>query len=91
MKGEILFEKMTNISDEYVAEAAMGDVYGNPRRPRQESRFTRFINSGWGVACMCAVVALAVVMAIIRFAPDVGPVGPGGVPTGQFALPQVRV
>ena len=75
MKGEIFFEKMTNISDEYIAEAALGDAYGNPRREREENPFIRFVNSGWGVAMICAIVSLIAVVALARWGQTEPPVG----------------
>ena len=70
MKGEILFEKMTNISDEYVREAAL--IPGmrrthRDRHDRPENALTRFMNSGWGVAMLCAVVSLIAVIALARW------------------------
>ena len=66
---------MTNISDEYIAEAALGDAYGNPRREREENPFIRFVNSGWGVAMICAVVSLIAVVALARWGQTEPPVG----------------
>ena len=85
MKGEILFEKMTNIADEYVAEAAMGEAYGNPRRPRETGPVLRFLGSGWGAAVICALISITVAVALIRWGQagtPVGPVGPAG-PAGH--------
>ena len=75
MRGEILFEKMTNISDEYIAEAALGDAYGNPRREKEENPFIRFVNSGWGVAMICAIVSLVAVVALAKWGQTEPPVG----------------
>ena len=75
MKGEVLFEKMTDISDEYIAEAALGDAYGNPRREREENPLIRFVNSGWGVAMICAIVSLIAVVALARWGQTEPPVG----------------
>ena len=90
MRGEILFEKMADISDEYIAEAALGDAYGNPRREKEENPVIRFLNSGWGVAMICAIVSLAAVVGLVRWGRMVEPVGPpygpSGNPSGQFAF-----
>ena len=56
MKGEILFEKMTGISEEYITEAALVPALGASPAEKPESRFaalSRALNSGWGVACIC--------------------------------------
>ena len=66
---------MTNISDEYIAEAALGDAYGNPRREREENPFIRFVNSGWGVAMICAIVSLVAVVALAKWGQTEPPVG----------------
>ncbi len=66
---------MTDISDEYIAEAALGDAYGNPRREKEENPFIRFINSGWGVAMICAIVSLVAVVALARWGQAEPPVG----------------
>lgn len=78
MKGEILFEKMTNISDEYVTEAAMGEAYGNPRAERKDGGPGRFLNSGWGVAAVCALVSVMVIVVLVRWGGAGAPIGPAG-------------
>ncbi len=80
---------MTNISDEYIAEAALGDAYGNPRREKEENAFIRFINSGWGVAMICAIVSLIAVVAMVKWGQmgdPVDPVGPSGSPSKEFGF-----
>ena len=86
MRGEILFEKMTDISDEYIAEAALGDAYGNPRREKEKNPFIRFLNSGWGVAMLCAIVSLAAVVGLVRWGRMGEPIGPSGTPSARFAF-----
>ncbi len=75
MKGEIFFEKMTNISDEYIQEAALLPRAGRPRRVRPENAFTRFMDSGWGVAMLCAVVSLIAVVALAKWGQTELPAG----------------
>ncbi|MBE6653365.1 MAG: hypothetical protein E7610_08145 [Ruminococcaceae bacterium] len=81
MRGEILFEKMTDIADEYISEAALGDAYGNPRRERQETALARFLSSGWGVACICFIVAVATLVGMAHWGQ---PGGPGSSSSPRF-------
>ena len=87
MRGVVLFEKMTHISDEYVSEAAIGEAYGNPRQEKAESPISRFLNSGWGVAIVCTFVSLFVVVALVRWGQAGSPVGPAGVPVDSDTEP----
>ena len=66
MNGRTVFERMTNVRDQFLEEAAFvpqgGTVLAPPRRKSRDNWFTRFANSGWGVACICFVVAVAAVI-----------------------------
>ncbi|MBQ9780453.1 MAG: hypothetical protein IJW00_05870 [Clostridia bacterium] len=77
MKGSLAFEKLTGISDRYVEEAAAFSV---PEKKVAGSspweRFNRFINSGWGVAMICCLVAAGVMTGIIAAGHMAGPEGP---------------
>lgn len=70
MRGEILFEKMTGISEEYITEAALVPAVGASPARKPENRFaalSRALNSGWGVACICFIVAIAAVVGILHW------------------------
>ena len=78
MKGEILFEKMTGISDRYVKEAAL--IPPTKSSAKQGfSALSRALNSGLGVACICIVVAIAAVVGMAAW----GRMGSGIVPGGN--------
>ncbi|MBR5124747.1 MAG: hypothetical protein IKU90_06415 [Clostridia bacterium] len=90
MKGEILFEKMTGISDEYVAEAALVAPVGVESHKRNRfSSLSSALNSGWGVACICFVVAIATVVGMVawgRMGDDVPTVPPVHQPALRFSF-----
>ena len=70
MRGEILFEKMTGISEEYITEAALVPAVGASPAKKPENRFaalSRVLNSGWGVACICLLLAIATVVSILHW------------------------
>ena len=85
MKGEVLFEKMTHISDEYIAEAALIPGVRRPKRERPDNTFTRFMASGWAVAMICALVSLSAVVAIVHWGQMGGPTIPGST-TSDFSF-----
>ena len=68
MRGEVLFEKMTGISDEFIAEAALVAPVGvaAPKK-RPFASLSRALNSGWGVACICLLLAIAAVVSILHW------------------------
>ena len=89
MKGEILFEKMTGISDEYIREAALVAPVGGAPAERPERRFaslSRALNSGWGVACICFIVAIATVVGMVAWGRMGDMTGPGSDPSTRFAF-----
>ena len=92
MKGEILFEKMTGISEEYITEAALVPAVGASPAKRPENRFaalSRALNSGWGVACICFIVAIAAVVGMVawgRMGDPVDPFGPGSDPSVRYTF-----
>lgn len=71
MMGRIVFEKITDISDKFLEEAAfIPEVEGyhvKSRRGLGNSGFSRFMNSGWGVAMICCLVAVATVAGILSW------------------------
>ena len=95
MKGITAFSLMSEIDLDIIEEsmALVGEskaVVGG--RVKEESALSRFLNSGWGVAMICAVVSLAVLIAMIQAGrnapvkpPVVGTAESGGVtePEGE--------
>ncbi len=84
MKTLNIASTFTNISELYIAEAA--DMpYATAVIPveKRKNGFVRFINSGWGVAMLCALVAIAVTVGILAAGRAAGPVTtlPGAGPT----------
>ena len=84
MKGITAFEAIGNLSDTLIMSAALPDdacpVVTSPR----PSAFKRFMNSSWGVAAVCALVAVSV-MGGILWAGNRSDPTPGGTPpiTGE--------
>lgn len=90
MRGQLAFEAIGSLPDDLITEAAgyLGFLQGSGGRAsaadgrrREPSVLSRFFESGWGVALVCAVVSLSVLSGIIWAGqrPPVG--GPGGVET----------
>ena len=89
MKGQTAFEALSGVRDDLIEEAVellglldmdAASVGRRPRRERGESLFSRFMDSSWGVALLCAVVSLSVLSAIVwagNRPPVGGPAGPG--------------
>lgn len=77
MSGFEIFEKMTNVSDKFIEEAA---EMPNPEpavvKTSRWEKFSHFMNSGWGVAMICCLVAAAVMAGIIAAGRATGPVKP---------------
>ena len=73
MTGQVAFEALTNVRDEFITEAAEALGFlteatpAASRKPRErgENPFTRFFSSGWGVAVICAAVSISVLGGII--------------------------
>lgn len=63
-----LFEKFDGLNDRYIAEAEIPDAHLRATvasTPHRKGGFSRFFNSGWGVAVICALVAVSVMGGII--------------------------
>ena len=69
MTRENIMEAMNGIGDHLIAEAAqkLGFLSDTPvtHKPKRRSAFSRFMNSGWGVAAVCALIAVSVMGGII--------------------------
>ena len=85
MSREIILGALNGIRDEYITEAAAAlgllgataPAYTKPAREHRENLLSRFFNSGWGVAVICAVVSLSVLGGIV-WAGQRPTVPPGG-------------
>lgn len=67
MKGMALFAGMSDVRDSLIEESLM--LFDTPAEelcPKGQNAFSRFLSSGWGVAVICTVVSLGVLMGIIR-------------------------
>lgn len=77
MSGLDIFEKMTNVNDRFIEEAA---EMPNPElavvKTSRWERFSHFMNSGLGVAMICCLVAAAVMTGIIAAGRAGGPARP---------------
>ena len=79
MKGILAYRAFNGISDTFVEESLIPEsvLLSIPaRKDRETSVLRRFLNSGWGAACISMTVALAVLMGIIY----AGHRDPGGPP-----------
>ena len=89
MNGRTVFERMTGVSDKFLEEAAFvpagGKVLASPRR-RGENWLTRFASSGWGVACICFVVAVAAVIGMAAWGRMGNTTRPGDTSSGRFSF-----
>ena len=84
MKSLNIASTFTNINELYIAEAAeMPYEAAVIPVEKRKNGFVRFINSGWGVAMLCALVAVAVTLGILAAGRAAGPVTtlPGAGPT----------
>ena len=81
---------MTGISDEFIAEAALvapAGVTAPGKKPF--ASLSRALNSGWGVACICFIVAIAAVVGMVawgRMGNDVPTVPPVYHPASRFSF-----
>ena len=87
MNGQLAFEAIGSLPDDLIAEAAgyLGFLQGSGGRAsaadgrrREPSVLSRFFESGWGVALICAVVSLSVLSGIIWAGQRPPSGGPGG-------------
>ena len=67
IQGLTISEALGDIRSEYLLEAeeAYFVAITQKRRPSRNGWLTRFVNSGWGVAIICALVAISVMGGII--------------------------
>ena len=90
IQGLTISEALGDIRSEYLLEAeeAYFVAITQKRRPSRNGWLTRFVNSGWGVAIICALVAVSVMGGIIWAGFRAGDVPPGynDVITGEVYL-----
>ena len=78
---------MTGISDEFIAEAALVAPVGVAAPGKKPfASLSRALNSGWGVACICFIVAIAAVVGMVAWGRMGEAVGPGSDPSVRFAF-----
>ena len=84
MRGEVLFEKMTGISDEFIAEAALVAPVGvaAPKKRPFASLSTAW-RRGLSAACICLIVAIT---AAVAWEPVRDFIGQGNHPSGRFTF-----
>ena len=86
MKGEILFEKMTGISDEYVMEAALvAPVTAESGKKRRVASLSTAWRRGLSAACICLIAAITAVGGLVAWE-RMGTAGPGSDPSVRFAF-----
>ncbi|MBQ7317292.1 MAG: hypothetical protein IJW90_09280 [Clostridia bacterium] len=72
------FKALTSINEEYILESMPDHFNTRAAKRHAVNPVVRFFGSGWGVACICAVVALTVTAFVIRAGQD-----PWTPPAGQ--------
>ena len=84
MRGEVLFEKMTGISDEFIAEAALVAPVGiaAPKKRPFASLSTAW-RRGLSAACICLILAIT---AAVAWEPVRDFIGQGNHPSGRFTF-----
>jgi len=76
---------MSDISDEYIAEAALvSPVQSAGAKRNPFASLSRALNSGLGVACICFVVAIAAVVGMVAWGRMGTGIGPAGNPSDRF-------
>lgn len=96
MKGQLAFESITNMRDDLILEAAEKLSLSFPathRRREKDGGLSRFLNSGWGVAMICALVSLSVLAAIIwagNRPPTIKPPVGTNEPESESATPHIH-
>lgn len=66
MKRYNRFKMLSNIQDKYILESMPDHSVIQTQKRRGENPIIRFFSSGWGAACICALVAIAVMAFIIQ-------------------------
>ena len=87
MRGEVLFEKMTGISDEFIAEAALvapAGVAAPKKKPF--ASLSRVLHSGLGVACICLIAVVALLMGTATVGRIATPAPEGTPPLARFGF-----
>ncbi len=66
MKRYNRFKMLNDIQDKYILESMPDYLAIQAKKRRGENSVLRFLSSGWGAACICAVVAVGVMAFIIH-------------------------
>lgn len=66
MKRYNRFKMLNDIQDEYILESMPDYLAIRAKKRFGENAVLRFLSSGWGAACICALVAVGVMAFIIR-------------------------
>lgn len=95
MKGETLFEKMTDISEQYIAEAslaggsernsAVGDIPTIAVTPAPKKRFPFALIGGVAAACLCLVVSAAALVGMLTWGLTDHPFGSSSTPSSPIS------
>ena len=87
MRGEVLFEKMTGISDAYIAEAALVAPVGVAAPKKKPfASLSRVLHSGLGVACICLIAVAALLMGTATVGRIATPAPEGTPPLARFGF-----
>ena len=87
MRGEVLFEKMTGISDAYIAEAALvAPVGAEPVKKKGFASLPTAWRRGLTAACICVVAVLISVGGMMAWEPVQDFIGIGNNPSGQYTF-----
>ena len=67
-----LFEELDGLDDAFIEEGMLPDesAHVTPVRRRMGNRLVRWANSGWGVAMLCVLVSMSLLVAAIHFGID---------------------
>ncbi len=87
MKGEILFEKMTGISDEYITEAALVPaVSAEPSKKKGFASLSPAWRRGLSAACICLIAIVVALMGTAALGRIATPAPEGTSPMARFGF-----
>ncbi|MBE6586748.1 MAG: leucine-rich repeat domain-containing protein [Ruminococcaceae bacterium] len=79
MKNTTVFEAMSMVRDSLISESlTLFEAQAPTSRTQQPNAFSRFINSGWGVAVICFLVGVSVMTGILWAVSNTSTVTPAG-------------
>ena len=65
-----LFEELDGLDDAFIEEGMLPDEFVETSPVKRPNPLIRFANSGWGVAMLCVLVSMSVLLAVIHFGID---------------------